>query len=74
MATCITCGNDYPKSFQVVIDGNSYTFRLLRVRDPAPRAHLRPLRLPCDRPRCRDWKRHLLLHELRTHGGAEAHV
>lgn len=26
MAICVTCGNDYNKSFQVVLDGNSYTF------------------------------------------------
>ena len=26
MAICVTCGNDYKKSFQVVMDGNSYTF------------------------------------------------
>lgn len=26
MATCVTCGNDYDKSFEVRIGGNSYTF------------------------------------------------
>jgi hypothetical protein len=26
MATCVTCGNDYKKSFQVVLDGTSYVF------------------------------------------------
>ena len=26
MATCVTCGNEYPRTFQVVMDGTSYTF------------------------------------------------
>ena len=26
MATCMTCGNEYRKTFQVVMDGTSYTF------------------------------------------------
>ena len=26
MATCDTCGNDYDRSFDVVMNGNSYTF------------------------------------------------
>lgn len=26
MATCVSCGNDYDKSFDVVKDGTTYTF------------------------------------------------
>jgi hypothetical protein len=26
MATCVTCGNEYRKTFQVVMDGSTYTF------------------------------------------------
>jgi hypothetical protein len=26
MGKCIVCGNEYDKSFQVIMDGNEYTF------------------------------------------------
>jgi len=33
MATCETCGNDYDKAFQVVMNGKAHTFDSFRVRN-----------------------------------------
>jgi hypothetical protein len=41
MARCDTCGNEYPKAFQVVVDGQAHTFDCFEwaIQALAPRCH-----------------------------------
>lgn len=42
MALCETCGNEYEKSFQVILAGEKHNFDSFECA----RAHLRPLPMP----------------------------
>jgi hypothetical protein len=51
MGTCVQCGNDYDKSFEVRMNGRHHDLRLIRVRNPGARAGMSSLRMPHHRAR-----------------------
>ena len=61
MALCETCGNEYEKSFQVILAGEKHNFDSFECA----RAHLRPLPMPHRELRPRDKRHHVLLYALR---------
>ena len=72
MASCVVCGNEYDKSFEVLPagEGRGAGVRQLRVCDPPPRTDVRPLRMSDHRSWRRGRRAHVLLRELCPRGGA----
>ena len=65
MAICEGCGNQYDKSFQVIMSGKNSHFRQFRVRHPCTCAIMCPLRRQDIGPRPGERRHVLLLRPLR---------
>ena len=63
MGTCVQCGNDYDKCFEVRMNGRTMIFD--RVRHPGARACVPSLRMPHHRARRAARRYNLLLRPLR---------
>ena len=65
MQKCEGCGNEYDKSFQVVMGGKAHVFDSFGMRDPCARAVVRALRREDRRPWARKGRPDVLLRSLR---------